>query len=87
MTPEWEQDARAYEARRAKRIAEYTNKRGDVQATVTLLSSGYYAVRVVDLDTDTTLPAARHFKAEASAIDYALLCVTENPSETDDLPF
>lgn len=70
-----------------KRIAEYTNRRGDIQATVTLLDSGMYAVRVFDLDTETMLPAARHYKSEASAIEYAQLCVTENPSETDDLPF
>lgn len=70
-----------------KHIVSYRNRRGDVQATVTLLDSGMYAVRVVDLDTETTLPAARHFKAVASAVEYAQRCVTDNPSETDDLPF
>lgn len=68
-----------------KHIASYVNRRGDIEASVTLTNAGTYAVRVHDVEVEETLPAMLVFTTEDAARAYALQCVT---AEDDiDLPF
>lgn len=69
-----------------KHITSFLNRVGDIEASVTLLESGNYAVHIIDVDAGERLPASRHFKTREAAKIYALKCVT---SDDDDsyLPF
>lgn len=64
-----------------RHIATFESRHGGYQATITLLESGSYAVRVHDVDAGETLPVSRHFKTEERARAYALECVTDTDDE------
>lgn len=67
-------------------IASFQSRQSGIVATVTLLDSGNYAVRVYDIDAEQTLPAARHYKTEGAAVAYAKQCAYGG-DDNSDLPF